>query len=378
MRPRVVAAGIGILAVGAGWLPAAAGSPAWASGAASRPGWHIAQRYPAADGVWVNQVTASGPRNAWANWQACVSTCSGSDLLTYTQRWDGSAWRDIPVPSGLAADARSVIAIGSDSPSDAWLFTTKRVVLRWDGHRLTAKPIPSWVIRLSRDGEYHASASVFGPDNVWVFSAGHAARYQHRHWTMAKLPVVPFEVSAISAADIWLLAAPPSSGRQAARVLAHWNGRRWTTIKVPGARVPPNSTESVGDLAADNRGTVWLTRNIITGTQVGRTLYLLRWASGRWHRITFRKPTSIVDGLVPDGHGGVWLTDNGPRYRWYLDHYNARKWTRDLVPVVQGTSLLDVISLTWVPGTRSVFAGANYLIPKASRGIVGAMLKYNS
>lgn len=147
---------------------------------------------------------------------------------------------------------------------------------------------------------------------------------------------------------------------------------------MPAVRVPRNSTEFISSLTADSRGDVWLTRDITTGAQATRTLYVLRWSARRWHRLGFGKPTSLVDDLVPDGHGGIWLAANGPRprYTWYLDHYNAGKWSRDSVPVVKGMSLLDVISLTWVPGTREVLAGANDQVPNASQGIVGATLKY--
>lgn len=377
-----------MLAIGLGCLPAAAASavPAVkrspAAETASRPGWHVVSHNPAAVGVWTDIVTASGPRNAWASWRACGSSpCPGKGMLSRLQRWNGSGWQQVPVPTSLTTDAQSVIGMSSDSPADAWFVTSRRVVLRWNGHRLTAKSIPSWVVRLSRDGEYHASVSAFGPDNVWVFSLGaYASRYQHGRWTKAKLPVAPIEVSALSPSNIWLLGANAAAGNQSSYVLAHWNGKRWSTVTVPAVRVPCNSTEFLTSLAADSRGNVWLTRDITTGAQATRTLFVLRWSAGRWHRLILGRPTSLVSDLVPDGHGGIWLATNGPkpRYIWYLDHYNAGKWTRDSVPVVKGTSLLDVISLTWVPGSREVFAGANYLIPKAATGIVGAMLKYPS
>lgn len=391
MRRTIGVAGLCVLAAAAGYLPVSSASATVAKAAIGSPGWHVSTKYPAADGVWSDLVSSSGQGNSWSLWQACgTSACTGTGLFSYLKRWDGSAWKNIPVPSALAADASTAVTLASDSPTDAWLFTSSGVVLRWNGSKLTAHPIPSWVVRLSRNGLYYASAQVFGPNNVWVFSAGfhicgpngltcpdkYVSRYHHGRWTKSKLPVAPLEVSALSASNIWVLSQP--SGTDSRYKLAHWNGQRWSTVSVPTVQVPKNSVEYVGNLAADTKGDVWLTRNINTGTQGGRTLYLMRWAAGHWHRVYFRKPTSNVSYLASDGHGGVWLADNGPRpnYTWYLDHYNAGQWQRDSVPAVQGTSLLDLISLTWIPGTRSVWAGANDLIPNASQGIVGSMLKY--
>jgi hypothetical protein len=81
--------------------------------------------------------------------------------------------------------------------------------------------------------------------------------------------------------------------------------------------------------------------------------------------------------MTQDGHGGLWLAANGPKpgYPWYLYHLNG-KCTRYSVPAVKGTTVGDLISLSWVPGTRSVWATGNMFQPGTSGGIIGAILKH--
>jgi hypothetical protein len=92
--------------------------------------------------------------------------------------------------------------------------------------------IPSWVLRRA-GGTVTATAAVFGPGNVWVFSVGagsYAAHYNGRTWAKVPLPEVPAEVSVAGSAGVWALGA---------EYAMHWTGASWARIpltRIPGTR----------------------------------------------------------------------------------------------------------------------------------------------
>ncbi len=86
----------------------------------------------------------------------------------------------------------------------------------------------------------------------------------------------------------------------------------------------------------------------------------------------------LTDYLAQDEHGGVWMAVNGPApaFQWRFYHDNAGHWTQQAVPAATGTSVLDVIGLTWIPGTRSLWAAANMSVPTPANDVDGSALKY--
>lgn len=88
-------------------------------------------------------------------------------------------------------------------------------------------------------------------------------------------------------------------------------------------------------------------------------------------------PTSLVDSMTQDGHGGVWMVANGPAraFRFLAYHLNAGHWTRYTTPVAKGLSLLDLAGISSIPGTRSVWLTGN-MTPPHSNAIFGAIPKF--
>lgn len=97
-----------------------------------------------------------------------------------------------------------------------------------------------------------------------------------------------------------------------------------------------------------------------------------------WAKVGFGAPVSQVYDMAQDGHGGLWLIDQGPApaHHWYLDHLNAGHWTRYAVPAVRGMSLRDLSGITWIPGTRSMWATGDLAGPPNGRGSSGLVLKF--
>jgi len=345
VRTRPVLTRVAFLAAAVGL---AIGTAVPASGAAT-PGWRVVKIFGPAEGVWADNFVATGAGDAWSTWDAVSHSL--------VERWTGRAWRQVPVPPNLAGDAASSVAIGASSASNAWLFDPGKV-LRWNG-------------------------------SVWVFSAGvdsmtkpdhFAAHYNGHVWVKVQLPGVISQVSALSPTDIWALGVTTATalGSNPAYILMHWNGKTWATVRIPKVSPPAGAVEFPVDLAATGPADAWLQRDIEQGSAGARTLYLLHWNGRSWTRVNLGFPTSFVDYMTQDGHGGVWMVANGPAraFRFLTYHLNAGHWTRYTAPVATGLSLLDLTGISWIPGTRSVWLTGNMTGPPNGNGIFGAILKF--
>ncbi len=388
---RIKAARRALVVIGAGALATAAAIVP-ASGASS-PAWRVVKTFGPAEGVWSDTFAVSGASDAWSTWAACKS-CSGSNPvnLFYVEHSAGTSWKPVRVPAGLEHYAENSVAIGASSYQNAWLFDPaakpgeRAHALRWNGHKWHVQPIPAWAVHLNLSGTYDIAPTVFGPRSVWVFSSGidaftnpdhYVARYNGRTWTKLQMPAVPSQVSVLSEHDIWVLGYTIAA--KSKPILMHWNGKHWRTVAMPKVRVPANATEFPADPVALGPADVWVQQVIERGLQGAATLYLLHWNGRSWHRVANPSNMSSVAYMTQDGHGGIWLAANGlkPQYRWYLYHLNG-KWTRESVPAAKGTTVLDLIGLSWIPGTRSVWATGNMAQPGTNGGIFGAILKHAS
>jgi hypothetical protein len=216
---------------------------------------------------------------------------------------------------------------------------------------------------------------------VWVFGSGaYSAHYDGRNWVQRKLAVWADDVSAASARDMWVLGYQPNHGLEPSQLLMRWDGSAWHTLSIPKpAHVPPQSFEYVSDLTATGPHNVWLARDIRVGSNGTVTYYLMHWNGRRWHRVGFRYPTSYVVEIAQDGHGGLWLLSNGtaPGYHWYFDHLlRSGRWIRLPAPATPTTRILQNSTLTWIPGTESMWATGSLIPLHNGNGTFGAIFKY--
>ena len=381
MRPVLIRRAVTIAAAAA--LGLAVGVPA--SGSVSSgsvttgsvtTGWSVSKTLGPASGVWADLFSADSANDAWSTWTALGNFS--------VEHWTGSAWSAVPVPSSLLKYAKSSVAIGASSASDAWLFSHGHA-LRWTGTAWQLQAIPTWVVQLGRAGNYNASAAVFGSRSVWVFSDGlttasseRAAHWNGHGWSKIALPGVFEDLSALAPDDIWALGITPASAgsTKPVYILMHWNGTGWSTQPLPKVTVPKGASEYPGALTATGSSSAWLTWDIEQGTGGAQTKYLLHWNGTSWAQVKLTQPTSDISYLAQDGHGAVWAVSNGPApsYTWYLDHWSAGTWTRDTVPVASGLSLLDLTGLTWIPGSGTLWATGNMANGPSGNQIYGAIL----
>jgi hypothetical protein len=327
---------------------------------AKAPGWRVVKTIGRANTNLIGMLAADSAKDAWSVWVE-----GGNHALV--EHWTGRAWTSVPLPATVESYVVHTIAFGASSARDFWAFgaSPSTKVLRWTGARWVFQAIPSWVLRRTTSGVLDARASVFGPHNVWVFSLGlgaYAAHYNGHAWAKVRLPAVPADESATGPDDIYVL----GNGD-----VFHWNGKNWAALFLPHIPLPGGASESDTDLSAAGPASVWLLRSISYRTTPAKS-NPMHWNGKTW--IAAASPTDIIGSIAPDGGGGLWADgiDLNPGGFWLLYHLTGGHWTNIGLP--PGVEPHTSLGLTWIPGTRSLWATGRWFDSKGSW--YAAILKY--
>jgi hypothetical protein len=388
-RALPVFVGVGLMLSGiGGWASAAVNHPA------STPGWRPVTHLGPANGVtYPLGLVATSAKDAWSIWDTCVN-CGGigpDQQYNRLEHWTGRVWRRVSVPAAVGTLLQGVSGLAATSADDLWMFDGNRAA-HWSGKHWRIIKIPAWVVISDLSGNIDSTVADFGPRNLWVFSGGlnisklaapkptlFFARYDGHRWTKAWLPGIPNEISVVGPADIWTTAVPANfKGRS---FLMHWNGRSWSKLAMPRPReVPAHFAAHLRNLLAIGPRDVWLQEDVSSGQDILRTHLYLHWNGRRWQTVSFRWPTSYVQSVAPDGHSGLWLSDESDRRQqpWLFAHYSAGRWTRVPVPPPAGMDVQGLRSLIHIPGTRSMWATGGILPVHTTTVIIGAIWKYGA
>jgi hypothetical protein len=357
------AVGLGLAAA----LPASASS----ASAAATPGWRVVSKLGPSESDWVTSLTAVSATDAWSTWSAA----GNKDV----EHWNGRSWQRVSVPANLASRVAGA-PIGASSASDVWVFGAVGSVIRYNGGKWRVQTIPKWAVHSNLGGDISVTPAVFSPTNVWAFSLGwdaptkpdhYAAHYNGHVWTKVEMPAVPYTVSVVSPTDIW--AAGPSPQNISKWVLMHWNGKTWTTPPMPRASVPKGDTAQFSGLLGVGQTDAWMMANISTSSLVPAKTELLHWNGKSWSNVAIKYPTTTMQ-IASDGHGGLWAAaqGTGPAYAEHFYHLSDGRWSEYAVP-----DAVDIQppGLTWIPGTRSVWATGDLI---GKNVVYGATLKYGA
>jgi hypothetical protein len=385
-----VALSAGSLALGlAGCGTAATAAPAAVRAAASSPtaaraaaaGWRIEETQP--NVVAVDGLTASGTNNAWLTTSICPNgKCSKQTVFNPTGaqlRWNGTAWRPVALPKAYALG--EVVAA---SPVSNWIvgsfligtYAVRKVILHWTGKGpATTTPLPV-------NDSVSAGVAPTAQD-AWLFGENpdgnaYALRYEGKAWKSVAVPFVGQGASASSPANVWVSGYSVSD--DGAGVMA-FNGTRWRPVPLPPLPSTLLYTGS-GNIAVASPKSVWLEIGHTSDVD-DSTPYLLHWTGSQWTSIKIPYGLNDMGGapIAQDGHGGVWLSlaniSNPADLKSYLLHYLNGRWTRIPVPTTPGYRTIDQVALSWIPGTRSLWAAAyeyNVKSPKSNPKLL--ILKY--
>lgn len=383
MRRRVlpVILGVGLL------FPVAGGSAyAAVDHPVSGPGWRpVAVLGPPKGVTYPGDLIATSAKDAWSTWSDC-NPCGGPHPTSdhWLEHWAGRAWRRVPVPPSIHRFLGFVDGFAATSANDLWMFAQARAA-HWNGRHWGIMKLPSWVVRSNLSGTIDVSVADFGPTNLWVFSNGiasfkpvvpFAARYDGHRWRKARLPGISSVVRSLGPDDIWVQAVTGLNGHQ---FLMHWNGTRWSTLAMPRPReVPAHDTAQLGDLQAFGPRDLWMQQDVMNRQSFVSTELFVHWNGRVWRTVHYPWPTSDIQFMASDGRGGIWFSDvgEGRRQPRYVAHERGGRWTRQLVPAPAGMDVQQLLSLTLIPGTRSLWATGGVFPVHTTTVVIGAIWKY--
>jgi hypothetical protein len=331
MQKALTAAGLTVVMLGAGAVPAVA---------ASASGWHTSYvgEDTGYDDFLLDSVAAVGKKDAWA----VGSRQQGPGTSGAVLHWNGSKWTEVSAPG----NAGSFQVVGGSSPTDVWVlgFTTDGTPAAWHWNGT------AW--RFVTTGYRASGVTVLSPNDAWAVGGdesgnGTALHWDGKKWRTVPMPLTAYQIDAVAKNDVW--AVGENTGDQP--YAAHWNGTKWTAAKLPKVTVPKGSSGFANfvDVTAVSKNNVWAAGrfySIAPGkTGHNRTL-LMHWNGEKWSVLVGAHETYALN-ITSDGAGGIWYTTV---HQSYVHRTKSGRATSYAAPKPSGRSDIDLRDLDLVPG----------------------------
>jgi hypothetical protein len=343
-------------------VPVLSGTGLASTGLASTapaPGWRVTEVIP---GGAAENIAASSATNAWL--------AAGTTKLLH---WTGKDWQSVAVPAVIKNKYATVpfFALTPGQPSSAWAFgfqqnlataTNRGYAVHWTGK--------GWAnSTLFAAGTDLQTAVAPAKNDVWAFGGSYALRYNGKKWSTAPSPgILGWSASALSASDIWLLGLPPGTVKGNFRIaIRHWNGKKWTAVKLPAIPMPTDDSAYPEQITAISDRNVWVAGTVSNPGSglVGPDALLLHFNGSAWTRVTVPYPVGDPLTIASDGTGGIWLSGllyggTEPQEPYFF-HDAGGQWTSVAVPAAPGTTVGDFSGMAAIPGTTSVWGGGSVI-----------------
>lgn len=282
-----------VAAAAAGTALTAVAMPASAAPSASRASsWHVALKFADGFDFGFSAVTATSTHNAWAFGQSRSSRAMAYQL-------SGSSWKQRSFPNDEISSASST------SASNVWAFGFEQA-LRYNGSK--------WSLVKTFPQEVRSGLAISSRD-VWVFTGTTTLwRYNGSSWSRSKTRERLGGGSALSPSSVWAYDG---------KTIGHWNGKSWSWTSV--ARLLPRNTQIsisglTGIYAASSRNVYAIGSG--GRESIGGPLVVLHYNGRRWSRVGFNSKVGNPLSVVPDGSGGVWITEEfGIPGQSLIEHY---------------------------------------------------------
>lgn len=252
---------------------------------------------------------------------------------------------------GPATSTTGLSAMTATGPADAWAVggscggcqVSKLLVERWNGRSWRKVSLPAAITdNFSSDAISASSAS-----NAWMFGSSLGTngpvtlRWNGKVWTTSKLPSWVERINpAGDDSDVPAVFGPSNVWNFSLGALrnpalaAHFNGHAWRKVALPG------EPDAVSALAANDIWAAGPSRK--TMNSVHRVNIAMHWNGHSWHsvpfpRVRFRSPAEgFVSGLVALGPRDVWagMPTGGTvsRTSGLLLHWDGKRWHRVAAP----------------------------------------------
>ncbi|MEV7784326.1 hypothetical protein AB0O72_02860 [Streptomyces sp. NPDC088106] len=258
---------------------------------AAPPGWSASEVPAAAPPVYVDDLAARGPGEAWAT----GSEQAGDERRPLLYRWDGTAWsRDTTFP-GAAGQGR--LGRAQFVGEEVWIFHEHQgagEILRRSAEGWSTVPLPDTLWTYQDFTAVPGAAWVVGEDDTGLKVLHHDGS----GWSAQSVPdgvVFLMGITARTATDAWAWADTTTG-----TTVLHWDGTAWRDAKVP---LPPDS--NVHTILPEPSGRVTIGGSRYTDGMV-RT-YLMTGNGRTWH--TGHPPLggTSADAMVRGPDGALWL-----------------------------------------------------------------------
>ena len=347
--------------------------------AAGPPGWRTLTTVSVLSQTGLFGVTTSGARHAWA-----VGTASSSDGSTnepVVESWNGSAWSHVSLPASVVSTLGQteplLAATAALGPTNVWAFTPFGQWLHGSGTTWTAG-------KLAAGPVFVQSSVAVGQNTVWAFGSTETRSgmvpFASFHtgsqgWNRTPVPGTGAiaAASAVSGQDIWAVIGNGVFGF-GGKVggLVHWSGGHWhKVVSLPAAL----RNGSLGAVLARSDQNVWV-GGAVRNSKNGTTETVGHWNGHRWTVVKLRAAASTahfhVVSMVIDGVGGIWALgfcqstgcSNGSSSR--LWHETAGHWS---LPVKPKLSSKPHVLVSLAPAEHSVWGVG--LVKTSSTGVDG-------
>ncbi|HEY1627533.1 MAG TPA: hypothetical protein VGG16_27455 [Streptosporangiaceae bacterium] len=320
-------------AVGIGSLNAAAATGRVAS---SSSGWHVGSPLPVTGSA--GGVTAAGPHAEWVFGSSDLATKPGT-------AWEdtGGGWHQVRF---AAAPNEWVSLATALSPNDAWAFSQKGTSSRawhWNGRSWSV--VRSFPVPVS-------GAIVLSANDIWVsgYQAGQLGtsltwHFNGHQWSQVAASGLTAS-SASSPGNVWAYGGAD---------VAKWTGHGWARTSL--AKFLPPVKQGMNDpridaIVALSPSSVYALADA-NGQDSSGPWSLLHDNGHSWSRVS-KQLAGTSTGLVPDGHGGLWISVSpGCCGLGVIDHY-----AHGTVSTVSLPASVDVGQIAAVPDTSQFLAAA--------------------
>ncbi|GAC1398097.1 MAG: hypothetical protein NVSMB65_16760 [Chloroflexota bacterium] len=350
--------------------------------------WQIVAS-PNAPGDWAHDSMLAGAaavsaRDVWAVGRSAFGPLA--------EHWDGTRWQVVPTaPSGSAGGGLTSIAVVA--ANDIWAAGDRvavtantrwevagsasgALVEHWDGTRWQRVPVPAG------PGMVTGVAAV-SHQNVWAVGQSIGGPLVE-HWDGTRWQVVASPdataleaVAALSAHDIWVagaidhLSASPTIQECCRPLVAHQNGRGWTTWPPISDRNPNTSTSLRGVAAVSSRD-VWAVGTADLGVGEAGPL-TWHWDGRAWQEVPGPRGAGTHDaltGVAAVSTRDVWAVGG----HMLVEHWDGHAWHMIAPPLVLPVASLSVL-LAMLCGVL-LLAGRQWrsMVAPAALACVGAVL----
>ena len=331
------------------------------------------------DNVLQGVVTLSS-RAAWA----AGYYFNGIAAQTLVERWNGSAWSQVPSQNiGGRANFNELNGVAATPTGSAWAVgydfggaANQTLIEQWNGalFRRVASPDPGG---RSQNNVLTAVAATSG-SNAWAvgtYLSRPANRTLIEHWNGHTWTQVPSPspssnnnaltgVAATSAGNAWAVGYYISrAGYQT--LIEHWNGATWTRVASPS---PSSNDNFLTGVAATSVRNAWAVGYYFSGSSY-QTL-TEHWNGATWTHVASPNASGSggfneLTGAVAISPGDAWTAGwyfDGTADQTLVEHWNGSSWRRMATPDVGGSSALNAL----------------YAISASSAGDAWAVGRYNN